>query len=114
MPPYFEDIFHGDCSIVRLDQRTETRRGGELSRMVAGRIRFFSAGVRAEGYCHGIPDRYFERHHRHPVDAGDAPDRRFHLRPRRRPLGPPADPDGRHPLVSVSYTHLTLPTIYSV
>ena len=38
-------------------------------------------------------------HLRDPADAGDAPDRRVHFRPRRRPLGPPADPDGRHPVV---------------
>ncbi len=33
--------FNGNCSIVRLDQRTETRRRGELSRVVARRFRFF-------------------------------------------------------------------------
>jgi hypothetical protein len=32
---------NGNCSIVRLDQRTETRRSGKLSRMVTGRFRFF-------------------------------------------------------------------------
>ena len=32
---------NGNCSIVRLDQRTETRRSGKLSRMVTGRFRLF-------------------------------------------------------------------------
>ncbi len=35
------------------------------------------------------------RHRRHSADPGDAADRRLPVRPRGRPLGPPADLDGR-------------------
>ncbi len=90
---------YGDCSIVGLDPRTKARRRGELSWMVAGRVRLLPAGVRAEGHRRRVPDRYFKRHAGHPADIGDAPGRRIHFRPRRRSLGPPADLDGQHPAV---------------
>jgi hypothetical protein len=64
--------------------------------MDARRVRFFPAGFRAHGHRPGIQHRCDRRHRRHPADLGDAADRRLPVRPCGRPLGPAADPDGRH------------------
>ena len=45
---------------------------------------------------------------RDPADAGDAAGRRVHFRPRRRPLGPPSDADGRHRAVFGARVRLRL------
>ena len=86
---------HAHRSAFRLDQRTKARRRGQLPRLDARRFRFLPHGVRAQGHRHGIRHRHHRRHLRHPADFGDAPGRRLSVRPRRRPLGPPADLDGR-------------------
>ncbi len=44
-----------------------------------------------------FPHRDRKRHVRDSADAGDAPCGRVHFRPRRRPLGAPADPDDQYP-----------------
>src|SRR6202521_2218342 len=83
----------------RVDQRTKACGCRELSWMVARRLRFFPARIRAQGHSAGIWDGYLQCHPRHLADPGDAAHRRVHLRARRGSLGPSSDPDGgRSPL----------------